>query len=71
MYDQISTSTNQSRRLAQETWLHKQRNRAAKSEIAKAVNYNLNRWSAFTRFLDDGRIFLSNNSADAPCAASP
>ena len=26
--------------------------------------YSLNRWSAFTRFLDDGRICMSNNAAE-------
>jgi Transposase IS66 family/IS66 C-terminal element len=37
---------------------------SAKSDIAKAINYSLNRWTAFTRFLDDGRICLSNNAAE-------
>ena len=32
-----------------------------KSEIAKAINYGLSRWEAFTRFLSDGLICLSNN----------
>ncbi|TIP81116.1 MAG: IS66 family transposase, partial [Mesorhizobium sp.] len=27
-------------------------------------NYMLRRWSSFTRFLDDGRICLSNNAAE-------
>ncbi len=50
---------------ALETWLREQRDRvSAKSEIAKAINYSLNRWAAFTRFLDDGRICLSNNAAE-------
>src|ERR1019366_859561 len=31
---------------------------------AKAINYLLNRWAAFTRFLDDGRVCLSNNAAE-------
>jgi transposase len=30
----------------------------------KAINYSLNRWPAFTRFLDDGRVCLSNNAAE-------
>jgi transposase len=51
--------------LALEAWLRKQHDRvSAKSEIAKAINYSLNRWSSLTRFLDDGRICLSNNSAE-------
>jgi hypothetical protein len=34
------------------------------AEIAKAIDYMLKRWAAFTRFLDDGRICLSNNAAE-------
>jgi len=46
-------------------WLREQLARvSAKSDIAKAINYSLNRWDAFTRFLDDGRICLSNNAAE-------
>lgn len=26
----------------------------------KAINYRLSRWNAFTRFLDDGRLCVSN-----------
>ena len=33
-------------------------------DLAKAMNYILKRWTAFTRFLDDGRICLSNNAAE-------
>ena len=32
--------------------------------VAKAMDYLLKRWPAFTRFLDDGRICLSNNAAE-------
>ena len=32
--------------------------------VAKAMDYMLKRWPAFTRFLDDGRICLSNNAAE-------
>jgi transposase len=43
-----------------EAWLREQRALlSSKSEIAKAINYTLDRWTAFTRFLDDGRICLS------------
>ena len=35
-----------------------------KSDTAKAINYILSRWTAFTRFLDDGRICMSNNAAE-------
>ena len=34
------------------------------AEVAKAMDYMLKRWSAFTRFLADGRICLSNNAAE-------
>jgi len=33
-------------------------------DTAKAMNYMLNRWPSFTRFLDDGRICLTNNAAE-------
>jgi hypothetical protein len=35
-----------------------------KNDVAKAIRYMLTRWVAFTRFLDDGRICLSNNAAE-------
>jgi transposase len=34
------------------------------NDLAKAMDYMLERWTAFTRFLDDGRICLSNNAAE-------
>ncbi len=34
------------------------------NDIAKAIDYMLKRWDAFTRFLDDGRVCLSNNAAE-------
>ena len=37
---------------------------SAKSDLVKAINYGLSRWAAFTRFLDDGRVCLSNNAAE-------
>lgn len=33
-------------------------------DLAKAIDYMLKRWAAFTRFLDDGRVCLSNNAAE-------
>jgi hypothetical protein len=33
-------------------------------DLAKAMAYMLKRWPAFSRFLDDGRICLSNNAAE-------
>ena len=37
---------------------------SAKSDLVKAINYGLTRWRAFTRFLDDGCVCLSNNAAE-------
>jgi hypothetical protein len=34
------------------------------SDLARAIDYMLKRWPAFTRFLDDGRVCLSNNAAE-------
>ena len=34
------------------------------SDTAKAIDYSLKRWDAFTRFLDDGRLCMSNNAAE-------
>jgi len=48
-----------------QTWLREQRARVSKhSETGKAIDYSLKRWSAFTRFLDDGRLCMSNNAAE-------
>src|SRR3546814_18926953 len=33
-------------------------------DIAKAIGYVQRRWTAFTRFLEDGRVCLSNNAAE-------
>jgi len=34
------------------------------SEVLKPMNYMLRRWADFARFIDDGRICLSNNAAE-------
>ena len=48
-----------------EIWMRQQRALlSTKNDTAKAINYLLNRWAAFTRFLDDGRVCLSNNAAE-------
>ena len=50
---------------ALEAWLREHRAKlSAKSEVAKAIDYLLNRWPSFTGFLEDGRICLSNNAAE-------
>ena len=48
-----------------ESWLRDQRSRLSRSAaVAEPIDYLLKRWPAFTRFLDDGRICLSNNAAE-------
>ena len=48
-----------------EDWMRSERARLSRhAEVAKAMDYMLKRWSAFTRFLADGRICLSNNAAE-------
>lgn len=45
--------------------LRAERKKLARSNnLAKAMDYMLKRWLAFTRFLDDGRVCLSNNAAE-------
>jgi len=46
-------------------WMHEQRARLSKHDpVAKAINYMLADWPAFTAFLGDGRICLTNNAAE-------
>ena len=40
-------------------------------DLAKAFNYMLRRWDAFTRFLDDGRVCLTNNAAERALRCVP
>jgi transposase len=48
-----------------ERWLREARPKLSRgNDLAKAMDYVLKRWPAFTRFLDDGRICLSNNAAE-------
>jgi transposase len=48
-----------------ETWMRGARGKLSRhAEVAKAMDYMLKRWPAFTRFLADGRICLSNNAAE-------
>jgi transposase len=51
--------------IALESWLREQRIRVSKNnETGKAIDYSLKRWTALTRFLDDGRLCMSNNAAE-------
>jgi transposase len=48
-----------------EAWMRAERIKLSRhSEVAKAMDYILKRWKAFTRFLADGRICLTNNAAE-------
>ena len=50
---------------ALQDWMRAERARLSRhNDIAKAMDYMLKRWPAFTRFLDDGRICLTNNAAE-------
>jgi len=46
-------------------WLRETLTRVSKkSELAKAIGYILTRWTALTRYLDDGGIEIDNNAAE-------
>jgi transposase len=48
-----------------ESWMRDARRKMSRhAEVAKAVDYMLKRWASFSRFLDDGRICLTNNAAE-------
>ena len=48
-----------------EQWMREQRPKLSRgNDVAKAMDYMLKRWPAFTRFLEDGRICMSNNAAE-------
>ncbi len=36
----------------------------AKGDLAKAFRYGLNRWHAFSLFIEDGRVAIDNNAAE-------
>src|SRR5262245_16176720 len=48
-----------------ESWMRREgRKLSSKTALAEAMDYSLKRWTALTRFLDDGRICVSNNAAE-------
>jgi transposase len=48
-----------------EAWMRAERAKLSRhAAVAKAMDYMLTRWEAFTRFLADGRICLTNNAAE-------
>jgi transposase len=49
-----------------EIWLREQRGKLSpKADLAKAIGHMLSRWRSFTRFLQDGRVCLTNNATFA------
>jgi len=48
-----------------ESWMRAARSKMSRhADVAKSMDYMLKRWDAFSRFLDDGRICLTNNAAE-------
>jgi transposase len=48
---------------ALEAWLHEQYAKlSAANQVAKAIAYSLNHWHGLVRFLDDGRLCMTNNA---------
>jgi transposase len=48
-----------------ETWMRESRGKLSRhNPVAKAMDYMLVRWETFMRFLNDGRICLTNNAAE-------
>jgi transposase len=46
-------------------WMREERRKLSRhSDVASAIDYMLKRWASFIRFLDDGRICLTNNAAE-------
>ena len=48
-----------------EDWMKAERRRlSCHADVAKAMDYMLKRWPAFCRFVEDGRICMTNNAAE-------
>lgn len=77
--DQVGACTVQVRKeqsapllAALEAWLREQRARLSNSSsVAKPIDYMLRRWDRFVRFIDDGRICLTNNAAERALRGLP
>ncbi len=53
-------------------WLNAQLAKLSRNhDLAKAINYMLRRWDAFTRFLIDGRVCPTNNAAERALRCVP
>jgi hypothetical protein len=50
---------------ALEAWLRDERSRMSRSaSVVQPIDYMLKRWDRFARFIDDGRVCLTNNAAE-------
>jgi transposase len=50
---------------ALEAWMRAERRKLSRhADVAGAMDYMLKRWASFARFLEDGRICLTNNAAE-------
>ena len=48
-----------------EAWLREQRSKLSRSSsVIKPIDYLLNRWGDFARFVEDGRTCFTNNAAE-------
>ena len=62
---QVRKERSESLVTALEAWLREQRARLSNSSaVAGPIDYMLRRWDRFARFIDDGRICLTNNAAE-------
>nr|WP_246647358.1 IS66 family transposase [Rhizobium laguerreae] len=65
--ERLAQRQRDSRRLVEEleVWMRAERTKLSRSSpVAEPIDYMLKRWEGFTSFLDDGRICLTNNSAE-------
>ena len=50
---------------ALKAWLREERSRMSRSaSVARPIDYMLKRWDRFARFIEDGRVCLTNNAAE-------
>ena len=50
---------------ALEAWLREEHSRLSRSaSVAQPIDYMLKRWDRFARFIEDGRVCLTNNAAE-------
>jgi hypothetical protein len=53
-------------------WMLETRGKLSRhNDLAKALDYALKRWAAFTQFLSGGRVCLSNNAAERALRGGP